>query len=399
MRIAFFTDSYRPIRDGVASVVGDLATELARQGHQVSVFAPAGAGARAGVRSERGVEVIRVRGIPVPHYPEYRWAAFPFPALRGHGLGQVDIVHIHTPGVLGSLGFLVGRRYRRPVVATFHTNFAAMRPSFPDSPSVRLFFRAAWYWAMGTYYHADLTTAPTREAAGVISAATRKPFRTPVRVIPNGVDTERFHPDGEGTAWSRRLGADGRPVILYLGRLTRDKGVHRFLDAIAALPTEPGVLAVVGGTGPEAGRVAERIGSDPRLAGRALFLGEVAEEDKPALFASGALFVLPSTSDTSSVALLEAMACGVPPVVSDRGGARELIDDGRTGFATAVEPPAALAGGIAAALADSSRRAAVARAAREYVVARGSVRAAAGQFISLYGLLMAGRDGGATHEP
>ena len=398
MRIAFFTDSYRPTRDGVASVVGDLAEQYTRAGHRVTVFAPSSDGAPAGTRVESGVEVVRVRGIPVPHYPEYRWAAFPFLALPGHRLAEADVVHIHTPGVLGSLGFLVGRRYGRPVVGTFHTNFAAMRASFPDRPSVRLFFRAAWYWALGTYYHADRTTAPSAEAAATITAATRKPFRAPVLVVPNGVDTSRFTPSADAARWTERLGSSGRPVVTYLGRLTSDKGVHRFLDAVAQLAPGSRALAVVGGTGPEADRIRARLRDDPNLAARTRFVGEVREEEKPGLYAASSLFILPSTSDTSSVALLEAMATGLPCLVSDRGGARELVRHGQTGLVTPVEPAAALARAIEAALDDPAGCRRVGQAARDWVVASASVAAASRQFISLYELLVDEKRHGAPHD-
>ena len=400
IEVAFFTESYLPTRDGVAHEVSALARALTRLGHRVRVYAPNPVvGAPPEHTVVDGVPVLRVRSLPVPMYGEYRWALWPFPALRGERIAEdVDVIHLHTPGILGSAAFLSARRWNKPLVGTFHTNVWEMRNSFPPSLPVRLFFRAAWWYTLGTYWRCDAVTAPTEPAREALVRSARKPFARPVEVVPNGIEVDRFRPGVATPDWRARCGLAAGPLLTFLGRLTQDKGVHRFLDAVAAIGDRTDVTAIVGGVGPEEPNVRRRIDDDPRLRGRVRYVGPVAEEEKAALLAQTDLFVLPSTSDTSSIALLEAMACGAACVASDRGGPSEIVQDGRTGRLVPVLSEGALARSLRELLDDDAERHRLATAGRAWVVATASIDRTARRFISLYELLLAERGHGATGD-
>ena len=397
MEIAFFSETYLPTPDGVAHEVSSLARELDRQGHRVRVYTTHPV---VGAPSDRtvvdGIPVVRVRSLPVPLYAQYRWALFPFPQLRGgHFQQEVDVVHLHTPGVLGGTGFLAARHFRKPLVGTFHTNVKEMRASFPADPLVGLFFRAAWWWTLGTYWRCDVTTAPTEAARRTLVESARKPFARDVQVVPNGIEVERFRPGLTRPDWRERCGLPGGPLVTYLGRLTVDKGVHRFLDALSALPGTAEFSGIIAGSGPEEPAVLERLRSDDRLRGRVRYVGPVSEEEKPSLLSQTDLFVLPSTSDTSSVALLEAMASGAACVVSTVGGPGELVSDGvsaRT-FDPRVAP--SLPGVLEELVTDVAQRRRLASAGVEHVRTTASIEETARRFISLYELVVAERRRGA----
>jgi glycosyltransferase involved in cell wall biosynthesis len=399
MEVAFYTDSYLPTRDGVATVTSGLAREIARLGHQVRIYTTQ---PYAGLPTQRtevdGLPVTRVRSVPVPLYGQYRWPMFPFGLLREiHGGREADVIHLHTPGPIGSMGFLASRRYRRPLVGTFHTNIKEMRDSVPPKLLVGAFFRIAWWYNLGTYYRCDITTAPSEAARDALVSQSRKPFRHPVEVIPNGIDVQRFHPGLRVPDWRERCGLPGDPLVTYLGRLTIDKGVHRFLDAVATASESSDLVAIVGGEGPEEAEVRRRIANDPHLTGRVRYVGPVAEEEKPALLAESDLFVLPSTSDTSSVALLEAMACGTMVLAPAVGGAAEIVDDGATGRRVPMLEPGALAGAILEMLERPQERRNLGLAAADHVRRTASLETMARRFISLYGLLQDGRNLRAGH--
>ena len=394
MEIAFYTDSYDPMRDGVAAVTSGLARELSRLGHRVRVFAPNPKnGAATEVTESDGTTVTRVRSVPVPLYGQYRWPVFPFGLLREtRGAASADLVHLHTPGPIGSMGFLASRRHHRPLVGTFHTNIRQMAAAVPQKFLVPSFFRVAWWYNLGTYWRCDVTTAPSAAARDELLGASRKPFRHPVEVVPNGIDVDRFHPGMGVPDWRTRCGLSNAPLVTYLGRLTSDKGVHRFLDAVAEAAGRSDLVAIVGGIGPEEAAVRRRIEADPVLARSTRYVGPVVEEEKPALLAQTDLFVLPSTSDTSSVALLEAMACGAMVVAPDTGGAAEVVRDGVTGVRVPVLEPGALAAAIERLLDDPTARRAVGRRAAEEVRTTASLETMARRFISLYRLLLDGSD-------
>ncbi len=392
MEVAFFTDSYLPTRDGVATVTSALARELTDLGHPVTVFAPSpGAGSSTAERREDGVPVVRSRSLPVPLYGQYRWGLFPIKQLRGQNLRRFDVLHLHTPGIMGSTGFLAARHFRKPLIGTFHTNVWEMRGSFPRTLPVRLFFRVASWYALGSYYRCDVTTVPSTPARDWVVQHSRKPFRRPVEVVPNGIEVGRFHPGIQTPDWRERCGLPSAPLVTYLGRLTLDKGVHRFLDALAELASREDFVALVAGSGPEEGRIRERLRQDPRLAGRVRYVGPVAEEEKASLLAQSELFVLPSTSDTSSLALLEAMACGAACLAFDVGGPADLIEDGVTGRLVSATDAGSLAAGISDLLGRGSERERLRRAAIDYVRREASIERTATRFMALYEMLLAER--------
>jgi glycosyltransferase involved in cell wall biosynthesis len=396
VQVAFFTDSYPPMRDGVAEITGGLARTLRGLGVDVRVFAPQMRnGAASEDTVEDGVPVRRVRSVAVPLYGQYRWPVFPFSIAReARGLSGADIFHVHSPGGIGSGGFLASRRFGRPLVGTFHTNIREMEASVPSKFLVPQFFRVAWWWSLGLYWRCDVATAPSVAARAALMGGVRKPFRRPVEVVPNGVDVARFGPGMAVPDWRSRCGLPALPLVTYLGRLTVDKGVHRFLDAVADASASTDLVAIVGGAGPEERAVRSHIAEDERLASRVRYIGPVAEVEKPALLSQSDLFVLPSTSDTSSVALLEAMACGTTVVAPSIGGASELVQDGVTGRRVPVLEPGALARALVELLEDPVGRRALGARARDEVARTASLESMARRFISLYEHVIAS---GSTH--
>jgi len=388
MEVAFFTDSYPPMRDGVAAVTGGLARTLSRLGHTVRVYAPNPRPGPASEELRNGVTIRRVRTIPVPLYGQYRWPLWPFGLLRSdRGVKDADVIHLHTPGLLGTMAFLASRRFSRPLVGTFHTNIREMQESVPPKWLVPTFFRVAAWYNLGTYWRCDIATAPSEAARDSLLSGAKKPFHHPVEVVPNGIDVERFRPDTSVPDWRARCGLPSAPLVTYLGRLTVDKGVHRFLDAVETASAHTDLVAIVGGLGPEEGRVRERLAADPRLAARVRYVGPVAETEKAALLSQSDLFVLPSTSDTSSVALLEAMACGTPVIAPSSGGAAEIVEDGVTGWRVAVTDPAVLASSLETILDETEVRRKVGVQAADFVRQTASLETMARRFISLYRLV------------
>ncbi len=388
MEIAFFTDSYPPIQDGVSAVTEGLARTLARLGHQVRVFAPNPVPGASSEDTGGGVSVRRVRTVPVPLYGQYRWPVWPFGLFRSaRSVRDADVIHLHTPGPLGSMGFLLARQFGKPLVGTFHTNIREMRESVPSKILVPTFFRVAWWWNLGTYWRCDVTTAPSTAARDMLMASARRPFRTPVEVIPNGIDVDRFHPDSAVPDWRARCGFPSVPLVTFLGRLTVDKGVHRFLDAVEAALPQTDLVAIIGGQGPEELRVRERLAASTTLAAHVRYVGPVAESEKAALLSQSDVFVLPSTSDTSSIALLEAMACGTPAIAPACGGAAEIVRDGVTGWRVPATDPRALASALESILDAPSVRREVGSRAAEFVRRNASLETMARRFISLYRLV------------
>ena len=385
LRIAFFTDSFEPTHDGVAKVTSTLASALVRQGHRVTVFTVRPPGLpRTEVRPD-GIRIRRFRSVAVPSYPQYRVALTPWyvPFSRSH----FDIVHIHTPGFVGLAGWLAARRWGVASVGTYHTNLTGLVRGAGRSEASRAFFRAWSRFSVDLCRHCDLATAPSdasRQDLLVRGDGGPSVLRRAPLVVPNGVDTARFRPGIRDPDWREKLGTEDLPFLLFLGRLTRDKGVGRFLSAVERLDRKRPWLALVAGEGPLRSMLEQRLRPGSAPLDRVRFLGPVHEDEKPALLSQSQVFVIPSLSDTSSVALLEAMASGVPSVVSTFGGPAEIARSSSVGLAVDPRDPDRLAGAIARLLDDPSLAGSFSRRGREWVIENASAERMARDFLECY---------------
>ncbi|MGI0054294.1 MAG: glycosyltransferase [Thermoplasmata archaeon] len=395
MEIAFFSDSYVPNRDGTAVVVDALARAIVRQGHRVRIYAPRSTpGPTEHVEDANGLSIARIRSHAVPLYSVYRspYSMSLFTAISARELRrEVDLLHVHTPGLMGTAGFLLARRIGRPLVGTFHTDLRAMHTAVRPKAGVPTFFRIASWYSLGVYWRCDRATAPTSSARAAMEASATKRFRSPIEVVPNGIDLGRFRPDAYVPDWRARCGLPNAPLVTYLGRLTVDKGVHRYLDAVREVSATVDLVGIIAGVGPEEAAVRERIAADPVLSARVRYVGPVTEEEKPALLAQSDLFVLASTSDTASVVLLEAMACGTAVIGPAVGGPAEVLGGGAHGRAVPVGTRGALSEAIRDLLEHDRTRRELAERGRAYVSEHASVDAMATRFLGIYREVLAKR--------
>lgn len=385
MRIALFTDSFRPTHDGVAHFVSALAEALGRQGHRVWVFAPLPPGAAR--HEHRGnLEIRRYRAVPLPYYPQYRWSLWPYtPAFRSSFASQVDVVHVQTPGPVGTAGVITAKHLGIPLVGSFHTNLRDMQKSLPDTWAVRNFFQAAWRWNSGVYARCDQVTTPAAAAKALLEESyVKSHLRAPIVVLPNGVDTERFRRGIREPDWGARLGVSGVPLLTFLGRLTRDKGVHTLLDAVKLMPSSPPFLVVIAGDGPERPLVEERLEKEPELRGRVRYLGTVREDEKPALLSQSRVFVLPSLADIAPITLLEAMASGALCVAAKEGGPAEMLEEGEAGLLVDARDPWDLATTLSRALGAGADEDGLSDRARRKVEEEFSIDRTARDLVALY---------------
>ena len=211
--------------------------------------------------------------------------------------------------------------------------------------------------------------AATADAVLAPSAQIREQLRargvtTPVHVVPTGVDLARFRP-GDREAARRALGLPaGEPLLLYVGRLDREKSVDRVLLAFDRLAgTLPLAHLWLVGQGQESQalqRLAARLGSG----GRIHFAGVRDHDRLAAWYQAADLFLFASETETQGLVLAEAAACGLPAVAVIAPGSDEVVRDGETGVLTKNDP-ASLAEAAIGLLLDAERRAAMRGRARQ----------------------------------
>jgi glycosyltransferase involved in cell wall biosynthesis len=219
-------------------------------------------------------------------------------------------------------------------------------------------------------------------AAGAVS-----PDR--IAVVHSAYRPDRFHPGLDGGAVRAEIGATpGAPVIGCVGRLVPDKGQDDLLRAAPAiLARHPEALFVLAGTGtaePALRLLAARLGIAPSVR----FLGF--RDDVPRITAALDVAVLPSVDcDASPAVLKEALACGVPAVATDIGGAAEILRDGETGLVVPPRDPPRLAAAILALLGDREHARAMGRRGAADVAARFTPDRLVEETLAAYGAVLA----------
>ncbi|MGW5418441.1 glycosyltransferase [Actinomadura geliboluensis] len=350
--------------------VAELAAELGRQGHYVTVYTRRDAPAPPDrVRLAPGVAVEHVPAGPPERiakdellpwmrdfgtYLERRWAADPPDVAHAHfwmsGLAAVQAAQ--APGAR-----------RVPVVQTYHALGTVKRRhqgAADTSPASRVRLERA----VGRAAEAVIATCSDEVAE---LAAMGVP-RDRVRVVPCGVDLGLFTPGGP------RGGDAGPHRVVVLSRLVERKGVDTAIRALAHLPGT--VLAVAGGPprggldgDPEVRRL-RSVARDAGVADRVEFLGRLGRAEVPPLLRSADLVAALPWYEPFGMVPLEAMACGVPVVASAVGGHLDTVVDGVTGTLVPPRDPEAAAAAVRALLDDPARRAAMGFAAGDRARAR-----------------------------
>jgi len=341
---------------GVSTAVETLRITLRALGHQPLVIAPRMVGAAI------DPEVIRVPAVPAPTYPDFSLPLPVGPALvRRLEALALDVFHVQHPFLLGVTARRVARRQGRPLVFTYHTLYDKYAHYVPlPRPLVA---SQAVAWSSRFANTADLVIAPS---AGLAARLLAQGIRRPIAVVPTGVDLERFWP-GDRAEARAALGLPPDPLLLYVGRLDREKNVGFVLEAferIAAVHRDVRLLLVGRGASEPALRArAARLAARARIC----FLGGVAHDRVVRYYQAADVFVFASTTETQGLAVLEAMAVGLPVVAVRASGIEEAVVDGVSGLLVA-EDGEVFADAVLQLLDDPDLRAKLATGAREAAV-------------------------------
>jgi starch synthase len=215
-----------------------------------------------------------------------------------------------------------------------------------------------------------------------------------ISVVHNGVDTNAYRPD-PATDVLDQFGIDQeRPYVVFLGRVTRQKGVSVLLSAATQFRPDAQVVLLAGpAETPELGAEVDALLGQLRAVRTGVFwIPEMLPRASVIqLLSHAAVFVCPSVYEPLGIVNLEAMACETPVVASAVGGIPEVVDDGRTGLLVPPSEPKALADGVNRLLDDPALAAEMGRAGRRRAIAEFSWRAIAEQTVELYEAVITGK--------
>jgi glycosyltransferase involved in cell wall biosynthesis len=241
-----------------------------------------------------------------------------------------DLVHVVTPSFLGLYGVHYAQRRGIPVLASFHTDFVGLLEFY----WLCYLDGLARFMARRFYGQCAATLVPSRHQAAKLSGYGIHN----VGLWRRGVDSVAFSPAFRSAALRTEIGAaEGVPIVLYVGRLGREKNLHYLIAAIELLRRSgPPFKLVIVGQGPMRRKLARRLPE-------AHFTGHVEGPELASLYASADVFVFPSTAETFGNVVLEAFASGLPVVGVSGGAVGELVTPNVNGLLAPADQPAAFA--------------------------------------------------------
>jgi glycosyltransferase involved in cell wall biosynthesis len=319
---AWFTDTLQDI-NGVSHTIRKIC-EMAR-------------------KNEKNLQVItstsqlETTDLPVRNFPplgefhlkEYKGLELAFPpildVLEHCWRERFTEVVISTPGPMGLVGLMVAKLLGLKVSGIYHTDFPQYVRILTGDEKMGAI---TWKYMEWFYGSLDLIFVPSE--AYRLMLLDRGFSSEKLKIMPRGIDCQTYTPQKRDPRFWEMFGSNGQIKFLYVGRISKEKDLDTLVQAYKRLHEEfPETLLACVGDGPYLPELKAQL---PKSS--AIFTGFLSGEALTKAYASADVFVFPSTTDTFGNVILEAQASGLPAVVSDIGGPRELVRNGETGFVT-----------------------------------------------------------------
>ena len=304
-------------------------------------------------------------------------------AAVGPGMNSAQLLHSHTwyANLAGHLGAML---YDIPHVMTMHS-LEALRPWKAEQLGGG-YTVSSWCERVAAASAAAVVAVSDGMRADIMAAYPEIPAER-IRVIRNGIDTTEYRPD-PNTDVLERYGVDlARPYVIFVGRITRQKGVPVLLRAASGLIPEAQLVLLAGAadTQEQLAEVTELVDGLRATRSGVFWIPEMLpKHDVIQLLTHATVFAIPSIYEPLGIVNLEAMACGTAVVGSRTGGIPEVVADGETGLLVSAGEPEPLAAALNTLLSDPDRAAAMGQAGRKRAVAEFGWPAIAAQTADLY---------------
>ena len=313
MKIAFFTETFLPKVDGIVTRLTKTIEFLIKNGDEVIVFCPEGC-----PDSYKGATIIGVAAMPLPLYPELK-LGLPGPAVSDKlETFKPDLIHVVNPAVLGLGGIWLAKTNNIPLIASYHTHL----PKYLEHYGMGMLEPLLWELLKAAHNQALLNLCTS--TAMVHELEDKGIQRT--ALWQRGVDTYNFRPDLRNQKMREKLFGkhkDSNSLLIYVGRLSAEKQIERIKPVLDNIP---GTCLALVGDGPYRSQL-EKIFENTKTN----FIGYLSGEELASAYASGDIFLFPSSTETLGLVLLEAMAAGCPVIGANKGGIPDIINDGVNG--------------------------------------------------------------------
>ncbi len=373
LRVAMIIQGYHPLVGGAERQLAAVAPLLQEQGVDVHILTRR----YSGLAAFEMIGGVPVHRLPIPGPKAVASAMFTLAALPLLWRLRPHVIHAYSLFSPATTAVMAKRLFGTPVVVKVLRGGAL-------GDVIRLKQKSSGEGRMALFRkQVDAFIVISQEIDAELAAAGVPPER---RVfLPNGVDTGHFAP-ADKQALRSELSLPDAPTVVFTGRLAAEKRVDQLIALWPAVrAAHAGAVLLIVGAGQELAL--------KRAAGEGVqFMGQV--DDVAPYLKAADLFVLPSSTEGLSNALLEAMAIGLPAVATAVGGTTDLITHGENGLLVPPDSPPALQEALLALLADEARRADMGRRGRERVIRDYALPATAGRLRNLYNRLAATQTAG-----
>ncbi len=351
MNIAIFSDNFYPELGGIQDSTLLLGKTLGSKGHHVTFCVPGFSRrdcriAAVPFRELAIGENVTVRRFASLHFPSptlQSRVVFPT-GLRWQSLraAHIDLIHVHTFFGVGWEALSAAKHLQVPLVGTNHWAVAAFDQYGPMNKS--WFQRQSLRYVSWFYNHCDYVIAPSQS---VLTEMERFELSVPHSLVSNPIDTHTFSP-GDSASKKSLKGSFGLSdlSVVFAGRLGKEKSIDVVIRAVALLKDVlPHLTFAIAGHGSEK-PVLEKLAQELGIGDRVLFTGTLTQARLADLFRASDIFTIASASETQSMTLLQAMACGLPAVGVNARALPEYIHDRQNGLIVPPDDPRALADAI-----------------------------------------------------
>ena len=355
-----FTDSYYPAVDGAVISLDMTCRELKRRGHEVAIFAPCSPDGETDGIDDR---VIWLPARRFGSYSGYRVPIYPSAIVSAVRKEAPDIIHSHGISFAGIQALIASRQTRIKNVLTYHTMVTeAAGYYYPPIMPLDVMIKLAWIYQRNYLRRPHAVIVPTGAIKDELVSHRIRARRW--EVIPTGIDCHRFSPENRDRSILNKYNADGKKVILTIGRLAKEKNIDLIIRGFSELlRLREDVLLLIVGKGPAESALKSSV-ARLNLTEKVRFPGFVQGDDLPRLYASCDAFVIASRFETQGLVALEAMASGRPVAGINFRAIPEIIKDRVNGYLF-DDNPVSLARALDIAIDDRDRVSSAARATAE----------------------------------
>ncbi len=328
MKIVYFIDSLLFSIGGISNSLINLSTGLKKNGHLITIVAPESSSQTCKKNTLKGIALNFFPSLESPWNPRLRIGSPLSPRLFSK-IKRIapDILHFHTPFLIGASAIVLGKSLRKPVVGTFHSYF--MQPEYLKAAGFNVQTNSLtnflWKYAAFFYNQCDAIIAPSESVKKDLK---KYGIKKPIYIISNPINASQFRIVGtkQLKALKTKLKLSQK-VVLYVGRFSYEKSLDILLKSFSKVAKKIGnVSLLLIGDGQIKSEL-KALAKDLKIKDKVIFAGPIAQETllSSGYFQLADVFVTASGSETQGITLIEAMYFGLPLVGVAKKGTSDMI--------------------------------------------------------------------------